>query len=363
MKTFKKTLSLILSVCLIASVFAIGAVSVSANYGDELHLTDVKDAVPAADATQTFRFYMPDEWRNAYNDSYNGTDLSSCTAGIYWWDTSYAPKAVYGDDRNDWPGYSISETEEGNPNIYVAKVPADISTVIFNNTVDGGSKREDDPARYDAAVQTFNITAEFYMPNEDPYGLYPEGTTTCDGMIFVCNLKDTEVNEYSGKTTYKGAWFYYYGEGKYGKYKTLEEAQAANEVFENGAWPGGEVVPATEPATTEPTPTQPATKPTPKVTKKPNPAKVTVATKTYKVKKLKKKAQTFKAITVKKAQGKVTYTVTKKNKKLKFSKGKVTVKKGTKKGTYTMKVKVKVAGNSKYKAATFTKTIKVKVKK
>ena len=87
---------------------------------------------------------------------------------------------------------------------------------------------------------------------------------------------------------------------------------------------------------------------------------------TFKVKTLKKKAQSYTAITVKNPQGKVTYSVKyangKAKKALKFSKGKLTVKKKTKKGTYKVTVTVKVAGNDQYKAKTVNKKITVKVK-
>lgn len=67
----------------------------------------------------------------------------------------------------------------------------------------------------------------------------------------------------------------------------------------------------------------------------------------------------------KKGQGKLTYTKASGNKKITINKttGKVTVKKGLKKGTYKVKVKVKAAGNTNYKAsAVKTVTFKVKVK-
>ena len=102
-----------------------------------------------------------------------------------------------------------------------------------------------------------------------------------------------------------------------------------------------------------------------KAAKKANTAKI-AAKKTVKVKykKLKKKAQVVKAITVKKAKGKVTYKKLKgSSKKLSVTKtGKIKVKKGTKKGTYKIKVKVTAKGNSSYAAKSKTVTIKVKVK-
>lgn len=93
-----------------------------------------------------------------------------------------------------------------------------------------------------------------------------------------------------------------------------------------------------------------------------NPIKVKAINKTFKVKQLKKKAQTYKAIKVTNAKGKVTYKVTKKNKKLTFKAGKLTVKKKTKKGTYKITVAVTAAGNEKYYETTVKKTVTVKVK-
>ncbi len=109
----------------------------------------------------------------------------------------------------------------------------------------------------------------------------------------------------------------------------------------------------------------------PVVTKKANPVKVTVAKKTVKAAKLKKKAQSVKkAFKVTKAQGTVTVAKVKKGTTAKIYK-KVTVKKnGTitlKKGkyakkTYSVKIKVTAKGNANYKAKSVTKTVKIKVK-
>lgn len=91
---------------------------------------------------------------------------------------------------------------------------------------------------------------------------------------------------------------------------------------------------------------------------------VKAATKKLKAKKVKKAKQTVKAITVKNAQGKVTYKKVSGSKKLTVNAktGKITVKKGTKKGTYKINVKVTAAGNGNYKAASKTVTVKIKVK-
>ncbi len=106
---------------------------------------------------------------------------------------------------------------------------------------------------------------------------------------------------------------------------------------------------------------------------KDNPMKVTAKSVKAKAKKLKKKAQSVKAITVANAQGKVTSKITKISAKKKLAKqakkkikvtadGKLKLGKKLKKGTYKVTVAVTAAGNASYKAATKSVTVKVKVK-
>ncbi|MBR1731371.1 MAG: Ig-like domain-containing protein, partial [Ruminococcus sp.] len=97
-----------------------------------------------------------------------------------------------------------------------------------------------------------------------------------------------------------------------------------------------------------------------KIVKKANTLKVIKTNKTVKY----GKKTTVKAITVKNAKGKVTYTKLSGNSKITVNKttGKITVKKGLKKGTYTIKIKVAATGNNAYKSAVKTITLKIKVK-
>ncbi|MBQ6496778.1 MAG: hypothetical protein IJI74_06390 [Firmicutes bacterium] len=94
-----------------------------------------------------------------------------------------------------------------------------------------------------------------------------------------------------------------------------------------------------------------------------NPMTAKAKTATVKFKKLKKKAQTVKAITVKNQVGKVTYTgywggkIFKVNKKT----GKIKVKKGTKKGTYYFQVVVRAAGDNQT-IAPGAKALEIKIK-
>lgn len=105
-----------------------------------------------------------------------------------------------------------------------------------------------------------------------------------------------------------------------------------------------------------------------KIGKAANPLAVKAASKALKAATLKKKSLIFaSAIIKKKGVGTVTYVKGKVNKRSsKFivnrKTGKITVKKGTPKGTYYVKVKVTAKGNSNYKSATKTATVKVRVK-
>ncbi len=233
MKTFKKTLSLFLCVCILASAAVVASFSASANAGDALHRPKVTDIVPADAATNTFYFYMPQAWRNEINDTYDGTSLDSCSAGIYWWEGSYHCKeeANMGGTGQDWPGYVIPDTDPADPNIFVVKVPTDVVTLVFNNAVDGGS--DSTGPNYTKAIQTGDVGTEYYSPGEDGYGFYPEGTETFNNMIYVCNPKAIDVNPFSGKETYKGVWFYYYGNGEYG----INKERVEGEVYKNGEFP------------------------------------------------------------------------------------------------------------------------------
>lgn len=136
----------------------------------------------------------------------------------------------------------------------------------------------------------------------------------------------------------------------------------------------------TEPATTnpivinpQPTENKPTTPAVVKSTvkKKANTVQVTVKTKTVNEKKLKTKKQIIKAITVKNAQGKVSYKliksgVSKKIRKLVSinKKGTITINKWkkAKKGTYIIKVKISAKGNANYNLKSIAKTVKIKIK-
>ncbi len=155
---------------------------------------DTTDDESSTDEADTYRyyFYKPGPWIDSkYSD----------TVGIYWWDGT--------DACTSWPGYEAKKTDfEG---VYYYDVPKDVTTIIWNNFLDGGMDPEAEIYHY--AYQTNNIPCEYYDPEESV--LYPEGTESFDGMIFVCNTM-IYVSALSAKTTYNGTWYYYYGNGEYG---------------------------------------------------------------------------------------------------------------------------------------------------
>ena len=230
----KRTLCIILAVCIVASMAVIATVSASANAGDEIRRYDVTQIVNADPEkqvnTKTYYFYMPTEWRNEYNDNYDGKDLASCTAGIYWWDGSYNCSDYQGKQSNAWPGYGVKETEAADANIFKAAVPEDVPKIIWNNLVDGG---EDKSAPvYKAAIRSQDISTKGYSSS-----FYPNGVENFDGMIFVCEPFNAEESDINQNPTYKGDWFYYYGNGEYGIYETREEASIKNGIFSKGDFP------------------------------------------------------------------------------------------------------------------------------
>jgi hypothetical protein len=197
--------------------------------------------------TDTFMFYVPEPWRNQYNEYYNYNpetkrfdgDGGYFAAGIYWWDGPYScNEYLSGVDYGSWPGYAVTETVDGNPNIFKAEVPKSAGKIIWNNLVDGGM--DSSQPYYSMSISCQDITHEYYDPGDDRYGFYPNGIPEeegFDGKIFVINPKDYDENVFTGRYTYRGEWFYNYGNGEYSYYKTREEAVANNALYKNGEFP------------------------------------------------------------------------------------------------------------------------------
>ncbi len=179
MKTTKRIITALLCITLLLSTgITCFAVSEPATVDEET-------------TTNRYYFYMPEIWKNEYTD----------TAGIYYWEGT--------DACDSWPGYKAHETEV--KGVFYYDVPKDVTTIIWNNYLDGGFDEEE--KIYHLANQTNNICSEFYFPDESE--AYPEGVASFDGMIFVTDFR-CYTSDYSGKATYDGEWYYYYGNGEYG---------------------------------------------------------------------------------------------------------------------------------------------------
>ena len=198
----KKILSIVLALVMVLAMSTVALVSVSA---------DLADLPEKAEGTKRYFFYMPEQWKNDY----------AYTAGIYWWEGTDACSA--------WPGYEATPADVDG--VYYYDVPADVTTIIWNNYLDGGTDMT--LPIYQAAVQTKNIGSEYYEPGESDN--YPDGLDDVigfDGMIYVTDFSKTEISDYSGKMTYAGEWCYYYGNGEYG----FSPVEGDGEVFTDPAF-------------------------------------------------------------------------------------------------------------------------------
>ena len=206
----KKLMSVILVAVLVLSMGTVAMASVSAA------------ELPAKeDGYNRYYFYMPESWYNEY----------ATTAGIYWWEGTNA--------CSTWPGYVANETDV--PGVYYYDVCEDVTTIIWNNAIDGGMDQEADI--YTLAVQTKNIGSEYYDVDESVN--YPEGTPNFDEMIYVVDNSMTEINEYNGKMVYAGEWFYYYGNGEYGYTPEKGDVYFADRSYEGAPTPVGNTEPTT----------------------------------------------------------------------------------------------------------------------
>lgn len=268
----KKLVSLLLAGSVVASMAAIASVSASA-------IIDSNGCYAPGDNVKcgTYRYYfaMPKEWYSANTN----------TAGAYWWNGTDACGAVDGSGGTlAWPGYKVQKSEV--EDIYYLDCPTDVPTIVWNNYLDGGKDKEnpkyleakqakdagteyysaDDSDLYDfdwfaEMEESYNgdkaalgdFADNFFMEEEYGFGL----SFNFDNMIFVLDLNKTDEN-FEGKKTYVGDWYFYYGNGEYGTYPTKEEA------IEKGTFKKTTDAPSTKdtPDPTKPAdPTDPGKKP------------------------------------------------------------------------------------------------------
>lgn len=171
---------------------------------------------------------------------------ATATAGIYWWDSGVVDPAA-------WVGYLPSAQEESDPYVFYADVPQAVTTIIWNNAVDGGMDATQ-PIYY-CAAQSINIPCEYYDPGESEN--YPDGTESFDNMIFVIDPDLISISDLSLKQTCGGEWYYYYGNGCYGFTKDGTEADCLRDDHHDAD--GNHVIPTHDPI---PEPVLPETEPT-----------------------------------------------------------------------------------------------------
>lgn len=239
----KKLVSLLLAGSVVASMAAIASVSASA-------IIDSNGCyAPGENVTcGTYRYYfaLPNTWLSEYSD----------TAGAYWYNGTDACGAIDGSGGTlAWPGYKAQRDEykSSNYGLYYVDCPTDVPQIIWNNYTDGGQDKE--APIYLTAKQSNDAPTEFYVADdsdlydqdwfdemEESYSgdkaklgdfadnfFYDEEyglgfAMNFDNMIFVVPTEPNGEN-FEGKPTYNGDWYFYYGNGEYGTYPTKEEAE------------------------------------------------------------------------------------------------------------------------------------------
>ncbi len=216
----KVSVSLLLTVILIIStVVTVSAytvwpssdsrIEVLAKTSDEA-LAEYEAANGVEVPTNRYYFQMPDgvhgmrgkngnvasSWYNAYTQG----------AGVYWW--GFAPAAC-----EAWTGYQAM-TDDAAQHIYYVNMPKQTVAFVWNNGIDG-TMDEEYPLYY-LTAHTVDVPSEYPDPGE--YTTMPEGADSFDECIFIVDPDAITINPLSNRQTCGGTWYFYYGDGCYGKY-------------------------------------------------------------------------------------------------------------------------------------------------
>ena len=249
----KKLLSIILSVLIISSVLILPTVGVA----ESREFVTASEIIPDDMETNTYYFYYPPSWRNEYNAVFDRKSYDSCVPGVFWWEGPYPC-------INEHPhiGCLMEQGDSTDKNIFKTELPKGTTVgVSFNNFTD---------------VERYGFDAT----NDKRYwldlDLVGKDGTDYSNMIFVCEQGKYSDLDMTGYWNPSGDWFYYYGNGKYGEYKTLAEAEENDAVLQKGQYEKGdpflednnepikmpvETAPSTETTVTE----KPSTTPKPTV--------------------------------------------------------------------------------------------------
>lgn len=325
-------------------------------------------------------YYRIDESKLRYTVTLNdGTVLKSDENGeVEYKNISYHFEEIYGAKTWDWePG----NTYKVNGEILGFKTKIDVNVIecpVKSAQIEDINIQESDYEKYYDDDEDDYYKFYRYAPDKFTVTL-KDGTTLkgengCveyNGIKYTLNYWDdcednqSFKNQWSVGNTYN-VTFNVLGYKTPAKVNVVKDAEREKEPFD----PDTPIVEPTIPKNNNNNNNTPKSA-SAKSAKKKNPVKVSVKKKTIKANKLKKKAQTIKALTIKNNKGAVTVTKVKSGttkaifKKIKVNKktGAITFKKGKyAKKTYKIKLKIAVKGNSGYKPVTLTKTVKVKIK-
>ena len=243
----KKLISMLLSIAMVLSVAVVGISGVYAAIDN-----DGRYVPSEGTATNRLYFVMPESWKNE--------KFGADSAGIFWWNGSDACVSNGGSSQAaPWPGYKM-QVYDADANLFYIDLPADVPNIIFNNFLDGGEKYTDgtyqySKEQYEAAAQTKDATCQYYSDGDDEYydnmldsefwtkaqeavegndksflGNFKDNffieteydlgiSMTFDNMIFVIDPENSDVNDLSGKVSYGGNFYFFYGKNADGKYE------------------------------------------------------------------------------------------------------------------------------------------------
>jgi hypothetical protein len=280
----KKLISMLLSIVMVLSVAVVGISGVYAAIDN-----DGRYVPSEGTATKRLYFVMPESWKNE--------KFGADSAGIFWWNGSDACVSNGGSSQAaPWPGYKM-QVYDADANIFYIDIPSDVPNIIFNNCLNGGEREVDDygnvtyefgEEQFKAANQTADIISGFYSEGDDDYydnmldgefwskakaalngddksflGNFADNfyedpdwgiAMNFDNMVYVVDLNNVAENLVSGKKSYYGEFYFFYGKneetGKY-EYGGLPNYEMAKEngvvsVLDKSVFPNPTVQP-TEP--------------------------------------------------------------------------------------------------------------------
>lgn len=248
MKKFKKLTSLFLALTLVILMAALSVGNTSAAVDENGYYVPEE-----GESTNRYYFAMPNNWRNKFTD----------TAGVYFVPTAETCGFVEGKEPISWPGYKayFDGYKSYAYSIYYVDCPTDIEFIVWNNYIKSGAT--DDTAMSDAEKQSDGVNTEFcslydydiydaewfaemeesYNGDKKALGSYADNffydeeygsgfSFNFDNMIYVVPQNaDSENSSVTGIETYKGNWYFFYGEDEYGTYPTREESEKNNTLY------------------------------------------------------------------------------------------------------------------------------------